>query len=148
MEKYNKTITSLLKVHNKLTLISKQPRDFGTGDVLYSTEIHTIVAIKENPGINLTKLSDILGVSKSAVSKFVKKLLDKDYIIKSRPIDNQREVMFNLTNKGEIVFQGHERFSYEKFKTVYDILENTKKEEIKLIDNFLEKLSEELTQIK
>ncbi|MCT4566481.1 MAG: MarR family transcriptional regulator [Maledivibacter sp.] len=147
MKKYSKTIEFLLRVNNKLNLISKEPRDFGTGDFLYSTEIHTIVAISKTPGTNLTQLAETLGVSKSAASKFIKKLIAKHYIIKSRPVDNQREVIFNLTDKGKIAFQGHERFSSETFKRVYSILEDSKEREIVTIENFLEKLNEELAQI-
>lgn len=147
MGKHSKTIEFLLRVNNKLNLISREARDFGSGDLLYSTEIHTIVAIGKNPGTNLTQLAEMLGVSKSAASKFIKKLIAKHYIIKSRPVDNQREVIFNLTDKGKIAFQGHERFSSETFKRVYSILEDSKEREIVTIENFLEKLNEELAQI-
>jgi DNA-binding MarR family transcriptional regulator len=147
MGKHSKTIEFLLRVNNKLNLISREARDFGSGDLLYSTEIHTIVAIGKTPGTNLTQLAETLGVSKSAASKFIKKLIAKHYIIKSRPVDNQREVIFNLTDKGKIAFQGHERFSSETFKRVYSILEDSKEREIVTIENFLEKLNEELAQI-
>lgn len=147
MGKHSKTIEFLLRVNNKLNLISREARDFGSGDLLYSTEIHTIVAIGKNPGTNLTQLAEMLGVSKSAASKFIKKLMEKHYIIKSRPLDNQREVIFNLTDKGKIAFQGHERFSNETFKRVYDIVENSGEREVVIIEKFLEQLSEELTQV-
>lgn len=147
MKNYSEIIAHILKVHNKLNLISKKPRDFGTGDLLYSTEIHTIVTIMKNPGNNLTELSYNLGVSKSATSKVIKKLLQKEYIIKSRPRDNQKEVIFNLTYKGKIAFKEHEKFSKEAFKKVYTILENTNNMEFKIIKSFLQELSYELDKI-
>lgn len=148
MKRYSKIVELFLRVHNKFDLLESEARDFGTGDLLYSTEIHTIVAIAEKPAINLTQLAESLGVSKSAVSKFVKKLLRKGYVLKSRPIDNQKEVIFNLTDKGKIAFKGHEEFSHKIFGSIYDILENIEGREIIIIENFLEKLNEALDKIK
>lgn len=135
----------LIKVSNKLNDISKTPKDFGTGDLLYASEIHTIAAIGKNPEYNLTQIADVLGVSKSAVSKFVNKLLDKDLITKRRAVDNKREVVFNLTDKGKVAFQGHEVFKEKRFKTVNEIIEKTKAEDIAMIENFLNELNEALS---
>ncbi|QTL98839.1 MarR family transcriptional regulator [Iocasia frigidifontis] len=148
MKRYSKIVDLFLRAHNKFNLLESEPRDFSTGDLLYSTEIHTIVAIGEKPAINLTQLAENLGVSKSAVSKFIKKLLKKGYVLKSRPVGNHKEVIFNLTDRGKTAFKGHEEFSREIFGSLYDILENIADREIITIENFLKKLNEELDDIK
>ena len=56
--------------------LEKNPRDFGTGDLLYSSEIHTIQQIGYHESINLTMLAEKLGISKSGTSKHIKKLLE------------------------------------------------------------------------
>ena len=139
-------VETLLKINNKLSEMSAIPRDFGAGDLLYSTEIHTIVAIDKNPGINLTELSSILGVSKSAGSKFVKKLLVKDYITKSKAVDNQKEVLFNLTKKGKIASKGHDEFAKIKFEKLYGVVD-IHKQKLELISNFLEDVDEVLSKL-
>lgn len=91
-----------LKAFNEFESI---PRDFGTGgDMLYSSEIHTLQAIGRNANINLTELAEKLDISKSGASKFVLKLLEKDLITKNKLINNKKEVVFNLTEKGLIAF--------------------------------------------
>ena len=147
MKNFNKIIELYFRSHNMFRLMENEPREFGSGDLLYTTEIHTIEAIGKNSGINLTKLAEYMGVSKSAVSKTTKKLLKKNYIIKSRPIDNQKEVIFNLTDKGRKAFQGHEIFSQEVFARIFDILKNLKEDEVATIENYLIKMNKELDEI-
>lgn len=147
MKEYKKIIDLYLRVHNKFYLLESQPRDFGTSDLLYSTEIHTIVAIGEKPGSNLTELSEHLGVAKSSVSKFVKKLLKKEYITKTKLADNQKEVIFNLTEKGQIAYKGHKEFSERVFGSVYNILKNGEDKDNLIIKEFLEILDRELNEI-
>jgi len=52
-------------------------KDFGTGVMLYRAEIHTIRAIGDNPGINVTKLAESMGITKVAISQTVNKLVRK-----------------------------------------------------------------------
>jgi hypothetical protein len=61
--------------HLYLQKLESTPRDYGTGDLLYSSDIHTVVAVSKSPGCNLTQLAARLSISKAAVSKFVAKLV-------------------------------------------------------------------------
>ena len=117
------------------------PRDFGSGDLLYKSEVHTLSAIGHSPGINLTSLSLKMNVSKSAMSKFVSKLLDKGLISKTIEDYNKKEVSFNLTDKGQIVFEGHEEFRKSTFSGLDDLLANLKDEEKIFLSNFLNDLN-------
>ena len=46
------------------------------------SEIHTVAAVGAQEGINITALAKKQGISKSAVSQMVSKLVKKGYIIK------------------------------------------------------------------
>lgn len=137
MENHTTILDPLLKVNSKLNTIAKTPKDFGTGDLLYASEIHTIAAIGKNPGCNLTQIAEILGVTKSAVSKFVNKLQNKGYIVKIKVNDDNREFMLHLTDKGGVALHGHEIFKETMFEEVNAIINNTKKEERAIIESFL-----------
>jgi len=134
----------LLKIYSKMNELSKSPKDFGTGELLYASEIHTIAVIGKNPESNLTQIAHFLGVSKSAASKFIKKLLTKDYIIKNKAKNSNREVMFHLTDKGQIALNGHEVYKVKMFKEVNTIIENTSETDIILIEKFLNSIYEAL----
>jgi DNA-binding MarR family transcriptional regulator len=86
------------------------PRLLDTGELLYRIEIHVIVAIGEHPEINLTELSEFLGVTKGAVSQKVKILEKKQYIERYKNKINNKEILFKLTEKGYHVLLGHKEF--------------------------------------
>lgn len=98
------------KLINKLVDREMVPRVLDSGELLYRIEIHIIVAIAENPGINLTGLSDVLCVTKGAISQKVKVLEKKCYIKRYKNQNNNKEILFELTEKGTKVFESHREF--------------------------------------
>ncbi len=110
IQKYKETTQKFLRIVNKLNIIEKKPKDFGTGDKLFPTEIHTIEAIGKNSGINITELAAALGVSKAAVSKIANKIVEKEYAKKYKSPDNEKEVLLKLTGKGITAFKVHEAY--------------------------------------
>jgi DNA-binding MarR family transcriptional regulator len=147
MNNYNKVTKLYFRSINEFNEFSSIPRDFGTGDLLYSSEIHTLQAIGKSTVINLTDLSLKLDVSKSAVSKFVKKLLDKGLITKSKLPDNKKEVVFSLTEKGHTAYNGHKKFKQETFIPIFNILSKLNSHEIDFLERFLGELSQEVKKL-
>lgn len=127
-----------VKMFNELESI---PRDFGTGDLLYSSEIHTLVAIGNHPDVNLTELANILDITKGGASKFVKKLLGKALINKKSLATNKKEVLFELTEKGRVAFHGHKKFSQDVFGDIYSTLSAMDASEINFLESFLHDLN-------
>jgi DNA-binding MarR family transcriptional regulator len=84
--------------------------DFGTGVPLYRSEIHTIETIGKNPGINVTRLADKMGVTKGAVSQMLTRLKKKKLIDKRRMPGSDKEVMIDLSDLGRRAFKNHELF--------------------------------------
>ena len=94
--------------------------DYGTGIPLYKTEIHTIRAIGENPGINVTKLAEHMNVTKGAVSQTINKLARKKLVRKTHAHDNAKEILLELTDLGWTGFHNHEQFHMDMFDAVHD----------------------------
>ena len=65
MDETNKIIQLYFESIREFNEFEKNPRDFGTGDFLYSSEIHTIQMIGYNENINLSTLAEKLNISKS-----------------------------------------------------------------------------------
>ena len=126
--------------HLYLQKLESTPRDYGTGDLLYSSDIHTVVAVSKSPGCNLTQLASQLSISKAAVSKFVAKLVRMGYLAKSRRIDNDREVIFNLTNKGQAAVRGHEAFEAGTFGPLAEIESQLSDSDYHVISAYFEKV--------
>ncbi|MEG0377114.1 MAG: MarR family transcriptional regulator [Eubacterium sp.] len=81
------------------------PKRYGSTTPLYSSEINALEAIAAHPGLNLTAIAADLNISKSAVSKCTGKLIEKKLVIKERSTVKVREVVFNLTEKGQQLYQ-------------------------------------------
>jgi len=103
-------INQFSMVLNKFTALEKSPRDFGTGDKLFPSEIHVVEAIGKQPGINMTNLASMLGISKPAVTQIIVKVIKKNMVERYNGKDNKKEVMLKLTKNGEIAFRGHKEF--------------------------------------
>ncbi len=102
----------------KLELVHTPTRDYETGFPLYKVEIHTIQVIGNNLGINSTYLAARMGVTKSAVSQTVNKLLNKGLIRKTHLPADARESALELTDLGWKGFLAHERFHTQIYKAV------------------------------
>jgi len=147
MKKKQEIIKLYMKSVDLMREIESKPRDFGTGDLLYSSTIHTLVQIGKNPGINLTNLAEQLDISKSAVSKFIRQLIDLGLITKSKDINNRKEVIFYLSEKGVVAYHGHESFEREFFDVIEKNLNALKEREKEVFITFLRSLVGELKKV-
>ncbi len=119
-------------------------RNYGTDQPLYEAEIHMIKSIKENEGIHVTGLADMLGVTKGAVSQITKKLEHKGMIVKDTDPSNLSRLSLRLTSKGETAYLHHEELHQEfdgLFKAVLKYATEQNKEFLK---DFLNSLDEKL----
>ena len=128
----------IYRAHRRLGELENTPRDYGTGELLYSSDIHTVVAVAQQPGCNLTQLAGSLGVSKPAASKFTKKLLRMGYLVKERQADNAKEVSFSLSPKGRRAEQAHQRFTRKVFGPLQAIESGLSASDRRVISCFLE----------
>ena len=103
--------------------------------------------IGENANINLTELAEKLGISKSGVSKFIKKILKKGLITKGKQGDNKKEVVFNLTEKGLIAYWGHKKFDEEVFASIHETLASFDDQQVEFLESFLSKLTSEVEKL-
>ncbi len=125
-------IDLFLKILQLYSVITRKPKDYGTGDLLYFTEIHTITMVGKNKEINMTKLADMMGVTKGAISQTINKLVRKNLISKSNTI-NKKEFNLMLTEKGNIVYDGQKSFQKEIFEFAAALYEQAKPEERELV---------------
>ncbi len=121
-------IDQFLKILHLYSVISRKPKDYGTGDLLYFTELHTIKVIAGNKRVNMTQLADIMGVTKGAISQTINKLVRKELIRKSN-ITNKKEVNLELSEKGNIVLKAQQSFQKEIFTFAAQLYENARQED-------------------
>lgn len=134
----------LLVIIEKFFEVDKKTRYYGTGKPLFHSEIHMIKAIKENEGIHITGLAEILGITKGAVSQTVIKLEKKGLIVKERDINNYSKYLLTLTPLGKVAYINHLKFhrNYEQLLT--SILNGKSDENINFLKEFLFTLEKKL----
>ncbi len=139
-----KTVTQLMmqfyRIINKINELEKTPYDFGVGEKLYPSEIHTIQAIGNNSGINVTELSKRLGITKGGVSQMISKLKERGFINKVRSMENDKEVLLILTPKGKNAYNGHEKFHSDMYLDFINYMDDISQEQIDVFIKILEKV--------
>lgn len=125
-------IDLFLKILHLYSVIGRKPKDYGTGDLLYVTEIHTITMVGKNKEINMTQLADMMGVTRGAISQTIRKLVNKKLILKSNTT-NRKEFSLRLSDKGNIVYKGQEAFQKELFTFAGTLYDSARPEERELV---------------
>ncbi len=92
-----------------LYVSTKTPRDYGTGEVYTSVEVHTLKHIADNPGITLTELAANHSRSKGAISQIVKKIETKGLIYREASERDNKAYLY-LTEKGIILDEAHRKY--------------------------------------
>ncbi len=107
---------TVLAIVDRINAGHKDGVDYGTGDRLSPIEAHTIQAVGDNQGLNLTALAGVMNVTKATMSERVKKLSRQGLLRKSKALDNRKEILITLTEQGRLVRKGHEAMHRKMLK--------------------------------
>lgn len=135
---------TFLRVVTNISKLNRKTRYYGTDQPLYEAEIHMIKSIKENEGIHVTGLADMLGVTKGAVSQIIMKLKHKGMIVKDTDPRNLSRLILRLTVKGETAYLHHEKLHQEFDRLFNAALETATEENRSFLKDFLNALDEQI----
>ena len=138
-------IDQFLGILHLYSVINRKPKDYGTGDLLYFTEIHTIAMVGKNREINMTKLADMMGVTRGAISQTIRKLTGKNLIIKSNT-NNRKEYNLRLSERGLKVLKGQESFQKEIFAFAGTLYERAGANDVELVKRLFAAIAENMQQ--
>ena len=124
----------VLAIVDLLNTGHKDGVDYGTGDRLSPVEAHTIQAVGDNQGLNLTALAKAMNVTKATMSERVKKLSRQGLLRKSKAIDNRKEILITLSEQGRIVHKGHMEMHRIMFKLFAAHYGDQTKEQLELFN--------------
>ncbi len=95
-----------------------------------TSQCFLVVEIGRHPGICVKELAEILKLDKSAVSRAVEELVQKEYVLRTPSKTDRRSVVLNLTSEGENRFNKIEDDMYKKFKAVFQNIPKDKREQV------------------
>jgi DNA-binding MarR family transcriptional regulator len=106
--------------------------------MLYHSEVHLIIAIKEHPDANASELADALAVTNGAVTQVADKLERKGLIERYRANDNKKDTYFRLTEGGERAYYGHKEHHEKMNAKVIAYIKGLSDAEYRLVSEFAE----------
>ncbi len=120
---FNEIMKSLILSAEYINKYENTNRKYGTDDVLYPVECHTIELIGNNPEISITEISRKMKKTKSAVSQLIDRLVKKGYLEKKIHPLSARSYLLLLTESGEIIHNHHKQFDLESYDEIFDCVE-------------------------
>lgn len=116
------------------------------------SEIHCIDLIGKLENPNVTKLSSKLSMTRSAISKIVKRLLNNGDITSYQNEDNKKEIYYKLTEKGKSLFDEHFRRHSaweERDEKFFEKIDDRDLQTVsKFLNEFNKYLEEQITELK
>jgi DNA-binding MarR family transcriptional regulator len=104
------TIRQFLRIAKKYSRIEELPIPVDKGVEVTTAEAHTIQAIGEGKQMRVIDVATYFGITKSAASQMVTKLIRKGFLDKKQSPHSNKEFHLSLTELGWQAFHAHERF--------------------------------------
>lgn len=104
-------------------------KDYGTGEMMYTAEMHILSYIADNPGILSVQLARDWNRTKGAISQIIKKLETKELIYKVKESGNKNQLRLFVTEKGMELDKAHKKFDEECFRLLTDKMKESFTEE-------------------
>ncbi|WP_410771392.1 MarR family transcriptional regulator [Fontibacillus sp. BL9] len=105
------------------------------------SSLHVLDVINANESIKGVDIARDMGITKGAVSKITRKLLDQGLIRKNQLPDNLKEIYFSVTPLGAELADLHQVFHHEQDKKAMELLTSFDAASLEIVADFLEKLA-------
>jgi len=143
MNKEEKVIMGFRDLFNKLVWLNKSKMEEGLKGYKPS-EVHCIEYIGKNVDSNVTKLAESFYMTRGAISKITKKLMDKGFIESYQKSENKKEIYFRLTEQGKVIDKVHDELHKEFQERDKAVFEQVTEEQFDSMLSFVEKYSSHL----
>ncbi|MED0948996.1 MarR family transcriptional regulator [Bacillus mobilis] len=143
MNKEEQVMNGFRELYNKMVWLNKDKMEEGLKG-FKSSEVHCIEYIENNADSNVTQLAEAFYVTRGAISRMTKKLINKGLIESYQKSENKKEIYFKLTEQGKEIYIIHEELHNEFQQRDKAVFEQVTEEEYDSIINFVEKYSRHL----
>ena len=137
MNKNEQIFKGFADIYNKTVVLNKAKMELELKECK-SSEVHCIEYIGKNRDSNVTRLAESFYMTRGAISKLTKKLMEKGYIESYQRMDNNKEIYFMLTELGHKIYKRHEKLHTEFSNRDKVVFEGIDSEQLDKMINFLE----------
>ena len=135
MDQPHRIVAELIKIAEHADAFRHGSEDFY--GPLNLTEVHCIHWIGILDHANVTKVSNELGMTRGAISKICKKLLQKQLIESYQEPENNKNIYFRVADGGKDIFEAHKVTHNQKFGEKINIVKKYDADEQAVILRFL-----------
>ncbi|MGL5574869.1 MAG: MarR family transcriptional regulator [Sarcina sp.] len=143
MDKEELIMSSFRDLFNKMAWLNKSKMEKYLNEYKPS-EIHCIEHISRNKDSNVIKLAKACYMTRSAMSKLTKKLIEKGLIENYQKPENKKEIYFRLTKAGERISLLHENLHKEFQDRDKEVFDQISDKELNSMLNFIKSYSDHL----
>jgi len=143
LSKAEQIIKDFRDLYNKMVFLNKFKMEESLKEYK-SSEVHCIDYIGKNVDSNVTKLGESFYMTRGAMSKITKKLMNKGIIESYQKPDNKKEIYFRLTPQGKAIYRIHEELHQEFQDRDKAIFEQVTEEQFDIMFSFVENYSRHL----
>ncbi len=126
----------LVKLFNAVLFSEEDFLKKNINDKITLKSVHVLEAIKKAEGkdnnVSMSQIASVLGITAGTLTTMIKKLEDKDYIVKRQSKDDKRKTFVVLTKKAEKVIDVHNSYHENMIDMITRNL--SPKEEQSLVD--------------
>lgn len=143
MNKEDQIIMGVRDLYNKMVWLNKDKMEDSLKGFT-SSEVHCIEYIEKNVDSNVTKLAESFFMTRGAISKLSKKLIEKGLIESYQKSDNKKEIYFRLTEQGKVIYKIHEDLHKEFQERDKAVFEQITEEQFNSMLSFVDKYNKHL----
>lgn len=139
----NTLMNLFVKYMEKQEILSKLTENEKLHGYNYS-EIHTIAAIGDLEKPNVTEIANYMNVTRGAISKITKKLLEQKLIEAYQIKSNRQKIFFRLTETGQLLYDEHEKRHNLWLKRDTAFMNQFDSEILKQVEDFMQSFNDYL----
>ena len=107
---YKKLEEAFTYVANMTMVIEEKTMDYKQIPDLTVSELHVVEMVNKNNNKPMTIIANKLNVTVGSLITCVNRLIQKDYLVRTRDEMDQRVILLSVTQKGKKVLKAHDKF--------------------------------------
>ena len=127
---------TFLRVVNRIHLGRRIPMQYGSGGNMTFVEAEMCALLAQREGVTGSQISEHLGVTRSATSQLMTKLVNKGFVRRKSDPENAKRKLLYLTASGKKVASVADDYSRQMSRELYD----TSRQELLAYLRFMTKL--------
>ena len=140
----------LFRVINKIIFLEKKNIFEYSGIKLFPSEIHLLMllSVDDKQSTSATNIANKFGISKSAVSQTISRLIKKGVITKDKDTYKKNKLIISVTSFGEKAFAQYKKKQTFNQRNIAEYLNAISDHDRGVINDFLHELEDMLGQLR